>query len=52
MAKSSGGRKIYNKPSSLNCTPPFSMGNNQRLFGTITSGEIQEVKEGLAYGIH
>ncbi|TVU11647.1 hypothetical protein EJB05_45244, partial [Eragrostis curvula] len=35
MAKSSGGRKISNKPSSLNCTPPLSMGNKSASYSPI-----------------
>uniref|UniRef100_A0A0A9F3J9 PHD-type domain-containing protein n=1 Tax=Arundo donax TaxID=35708 RepID=A0A0A9F3J9_ARUDO len=35
MAKPSGGRKISNKPCSLNCTPPFSMGNRSTSYSPI-----------------
>lgn len=35
MAKSSGGRKISNTPASLNCTPPFSMGNRSTSYSPI-----------------
>ncbi|KAL6909632.1 hypothetical protein ACP4OV_001291 [Aristida adscensionis] len=35
MAKSSGGRKVSNKPSTLNCSPPFSMGNRSTSYSPI-----------------
>lgn len=35
MAKSAGGRKKSNKPSSLNCSPPFSMGNRSSSYSPI-----------------
>ncbi|XP_062233076.1 uncharacterized protein LOC133930441 isoform X2 [Phragmites australis] len=35
MAKSSGGRKISNNPSSLSCSPPFSMGNRSTSYSPI-----------------
>jgi hypothetical protein len=35
MAKSSGAKKISNKPSSLNSSPPFSMGNRSTSYSPI-----------------
>lgn len=35
MAKSSGGRKISKTPASINCSPPFSMGNRSTPYSPI-----------------
>ncbi|KAF8723751.1 hypothetical protein HU200_021723 [Digitaria exilis] len=35
IAKSSGGKKIFSKPASLSCSPPFSMGNRSTSYSPI-----------------